>query len=204
MANLSRLEEVMLVLAGLKNQLEPCLRTFKRYKHDHESKSCLANYLLILVASFLQEWQQLERLGSSPEIRRTLIAAAPATRRIRAWRGISRARSSMLAHGFRGKDGRLVNTTTLFGPDQVPTTFAGQLLLGEFAVYAIATAICHHKAAADNALSLLSTVWPDEEPAACGINTMAEFEQEIATLRGEIFAVDPSLERCFQGGRERV
>lgn len=201
MANLSRLEEVMLVLAGLKNQLEPCLRTFKRYRHDQESMACLASYLLILVASFLQEWQQFERLGSSPEIRRTLIAAAPATRRIRAWRGISRARSSMLAHGFRGKDGRLVNTITLFGPDQVPTTFAGQLLLGEFAVYAIAIAICHHKAEADNALNLLSTVWPDEVPDACGINTMAEFEQEIATLRGEIFAIDPGLERCFQGGR---
>ena len=200
MAGLTRLEEVMLVLAGLKNQLEPCLRTFKRYSHDQEAKTCLANYLLILVASFLQEWQQLERLGSSPEIRRTLIAAAPATRRIRAWRGILRTRSSMLAHGFRGKDGRLVNTTTLFGPNQVPTTFAGQLLLGELAVYAIATAICHHKAAADNALSSLAIVWSDEEPEACGIDTMAELEQEIVTLRGEIFAIDSNLERCFQGG----
>ncbi|MFC7300795.1 hypothetical protein [Cognatiluteimonas weifangensis] len=190
----------MLVLAGLKNQLEPCLRTFKRYRHDQEAKTCLANYPLILVSSFLQEWQRLERLGSSLEIRRTLIAAEPATRRIRDWRGISRARSSMLAHGFRGKDGRLVNPTTLFGPGQVPTTFAGQLLLGELAVYAIATAISHHKAAGDNALSSLSTVWPDEELESCGIDTMAEFEQEIATLRGEIFAIDPDLERCFHGG----
>lgn len=199
MANLTRLEEIMLVLAGLKNQLEPCLRTFKRYRHDQEAKTCLSNHVLILVASFLQEWQQLERLGSSPEIRRTLIAARPATRRIRDWRGITRVRSSMLAHGFRGKDGRLVNVTTLFGPDQVPTTFAGQLLLGELAVYAIATAICHHKAAADSALSSLAAAWPDEEPEAGGINTMAEFEQEVATLRREIFAIDSSLERCFQG-----
>lgn len=199
MTGLSRFEEVMLVLAGLKNQLEPCLRTFKRYRHDQESKTCLANYLLILVASFLQEWQRLERLGSSPEIKRTLMAAAPATRRIRAWRGISRARSSMLAHGFRGKDGRLINAATFFGPGQVPTTFAGQLLLGEFAVYAIATAICHHKAAGANALSVLSTTWPDEEPEACGIDTMAEYEQEVAALRREMFAIDPNLECCFQG-----
>lgn len=189
----------MLALSGLKNQLDPCLRTFKRYIYDQESKTCLSNYLLILVASFLQEWQQLERLGSDAEIRRTLIAAAPATRRIRAWRGISRIRSSMLAHGFRDKDGRLVNTTALFGPGQVPTTFAGQLLLGELAVYAIATALSHHRAVCTNALGIISALWPDEEPEACGISTMAEFEQEIATLRREIFAIDPNLENHFQG-----
>lgn len=196
---LSPLEQILLVLAGIKYQLEPCLRTFKRYMHDQEAKTSLANYLLILVASFDQEWQRLEGLGAAPEVKRTLIAASPALKRIRAWRGLHRLRSSMLAHGFRDKKGRLINTGTLFGPGDVPTNFAGQLVLGELAVYAIATAICHHRTVQAGALQWLSTIWRDEEPLACGIATMTEFDREIEAVRSEMFAVDPDLEDCFSG-----
>lgn len=196
---LSPLEDVLLVLAGLKYQLEPCLRTFKRYGKDHEAKTSLANYLLVLVASFDQEWQRLERLGGSAEVRQTLIAASPALKRIRTWRGLHRLRSSMLAHGFRDKKGCLVNTSVLFGPGEAPTHFAGQLLLGELAVYAIATAICHHGKVRDGALTKLHAIWPDEVPVPSGITTLAEFEREIQQVRTEMFAVDPRLERCFSG-----
>ncbi|MDD5330467.1 MAG: hypothetical protein PHX38_10705 [Sulfuricella sp.] len=196
---LSPLEEILLVLAGLKYQLEPSLRTFKRYRHDQEAKASIANYLLVLVASFEREWQRFEGLGADPEVKRTLVVASPAIKRIRAWRGLHRLRSSMLAHGFRDKQGRLVNTGTLFGPGDAPTNFAGQLLLGELAVYAIATAICHHHTLRDCAFDKLSAAWPDEEPIACGIATMAEFDREIEAVRNEIFAEDPNLECCFSG-----
>lgn len=199
MTPLSPLEEVLLALAGLKYQLEPCLRTFKRYMHDHEAKASLANYLLVLVASFDQEWRRLEKLGDNAEVRHTLRVASPALKRIRAWRGLHRLRSSMLAHGFRDKKGRLVNTSVLFGPGEAPTHFAGQVLLGELAVYAIATAICHHSSVRDCALKKLIAIWPDEESGPSGITTMAEFEGEIQSVRSEMFSKDASLERCFAG-----
>lgn len=198
---LSPLEEVLLLLAGLKNQLEPCLRAFKRYVHDYEAKTSLANYLLVLVASFDQEWQRLEHLGDSAEVKHTLVAASPTLKRIRRWRGLHRLRSSMLAHGFREKKDRLVNTSHLFGPTDAPTDFAGQLLLGELAVYAIATAICHHSGINAGALTKLLAIWPDEEPVPAEIATMAEFEREIQSVRTEMFSVDPRLERCFAGAK---
>lgn len=196
---LSPLEEVLLVLAGLKFQMEPCLRTFKRYGHDQEAKASLANYLLVLVASFDKEWQRLERLGKTPEVKHTLLAASPALKRIRVWRGLHRLRSTVLAHGFRDKNGSLVNIGTLFGPDDAPTNFAEQLVLGELAVYAIATAMCHHRSGHDGALKKLLATWPDEAPVACGIATMAEFERELESVRSQMFAADPDLERCFSG-----
>jgi hypothetical protein len=195
---LSQIEETLLALAGIKKQLEQCLRTFKRHKQDQEAKACLANYLLILVASFDQEWQRLEGLGTLDDVRRTLIAAGPATRRIRAWRGLHRARSSLLAHGFRDKDGNLVNASALFGPRLLPTGFAGQLLLGELSVYAIATAIYRHKLSLDAGLQKLDSVWHNAEPPATGIMTMGAFEAEIASVRTEILALEPELENCFR------
>lgn len=199
MSNLSDLEEVLMVLAGLKNQLEPCLRNFKRYRHDKEAQGIFANYLLILVASFEQEWQRFEAFGKDPKVRRTLTAAAPALKRIRKWRGLHRLRSSMLAHGFRDKDGRLVNVATLFGANAAPTNYEGRCLLGELAVYALATAMCHHRELHHQALQSLLKVWPDEEPEACGISSKDEFDQEIECVRSEIFSIDPHLEMCFSG-----
>ncbi len=196
---LSKLEESLLAMSGLKYQLEPALRTFKRYIHDMEAKEALSNYLLILVVSFSDEWRRFERLNGDEKIQRTLDTAKPAVNRILAWKGIPRLRSSMLAHGFRGGDGCLVNPATLVGEGKSPSTFAERVLLAECAVYAIATVLHHHMDSKNGALESLLEIWPDEEPESCGIQTMSQFEQEVLFIRRAIVASDPALDAAFSG-----
>lgn len=193
---LSNLQEVLLVLAALKNQLEPALRAVKRHLEDDDLKFSLTNHLLILVSSFLEEWQRLEGLGRDPSVQKTVQSAKPAVKRIRQWKGITRLRSSALAHGFRQKDGSLTVMKSLFENNRAPSAYAESILVGECAVYAIATAICQHGATYKEGLSLWYTRGASEVPSN-GIQTMLEFESEINQVRSLIVATDPDLEKCF-------
>ena len=190
------LQDSLLVLAALKNQLESALRTVKRYIHDDDLKFTVANHILIVVSSFLEEWQRFESLGSDPTVRRTLDIAKPAIERIRRWKGITRLRSSALAHGFRQRDKTLTQLGPLFQAQRAPSAYAEQLLLGELAVYAIATAICQHQVTYDAALSAFYHDGPEKIPTH-GIQTMEEFRTEITRIRSMITASDSSLEKCF-------
>lgn len=193
---LAPLQETLLVLTALKDQLEPALTATKRHRHDDEVKFTICNHILILVSSFLEEWQRFERLGQDASVRKTIDSARPAAARIREWQGISRLRSSALVHGFRQRDGALTKLEPLFKPGRAPTTYAEQLLLGELAVYTIATAMCQHHELHQQAMLEVYKDGPDNI-ATIGIQSLAEFDAEISRIRNLITDSDPRLETCF-------
>jgi hypothetical protein len=199
---LTKLQETLLVLGALKNQLQPALKVIKRYMADDDLKFTATNHLMILVSSFLDEWKRLEGLGFDPDVRKTLDTAKPAVNRIRQWRGISRLRSSMLAHGFRQKDGSLTQIAELLQPGRAPVRYAEQVLLAECAVYAISTAICQHRKAHREAVAFMYQARSGQVSDGGGVDTMGEFHQEVARIRVAITASDPSLEACFNGSQE--
>lgn len=198
-AQLTRLQESLLALSGIKNQLEPALRAIKRHRQDDDVKAAIASQLVILTVSFLEEWKNLERLGKDERIRQTLRVTKPAVDRVRKWADLSRYRSSMLAHGFRGTDGRLFNPTALAASGRAPFTFAEQMLLAECAVLAIATAYVRHAQEHQMAFVALAELWPGGDVEPEGITTMAEFESEIARIRVAITAADSGLDAAFRG-----
>lgn len=196
--SLNQLQGSLLVLMALKNQLEPALRAVKRHLQDDDLKFTVTNHLLILVSSFLSEWQNFEALGADPHVQKTLQSAKPAIKRIRKWKGITKLRSSVLAHGFRMKDGSITRMGYLFERDRAPSAYAESMLLGECAVYAIATAICQHNQIYKEGLSQWYENGPEKIPIN-GIENMKDFEEEIARIRIQITDTDPLLEKCLNG-----
>lgn len=188
-----------MVFAALKNQLEPALKVIKRHISEDDLRFTVANHLLTLVSSFLDEWRRFKALNDA-SASKTILTAAPAVERIQQWTGIYELRSSALAHGFRKKDRSLVHMSDLFGQKVAPTTYAEQILLAECAVYAIATAICQLHDIYQDGLSRVYGTGP-HHVGSYGIQTMEAFEQEISAIRRTITSIDPDLEACFNGTR---
>ncbi|MDZ5631892.1 hypothetical protein [Janthinobacterium sp. GMG1] len=199
---LTNLQESLLVFAGLKNQLEPALRTVKRYPLDDELKFTVTSHLLILVSSFLEEWRRFSGLGCDESVRKTLRSASPAIKRISQWKGIRTLRSTVLAHPFRQKDGSLTIVESLYENNLVSSEYAESILLGECAVYAIATAICQHNCIYEKAKLKYYSQVRSKIPIN-GIQTMSEFHKEIDRIRLAITVTDPCLADCFQGNSRR-
>src|SRR5262245_30888175 len=108
--DLTPLQASLLSLSGLHSDLTRADRCLPRSWADHDESlvSALTKYIIILVSSFLEEWQRFEGLGAEAEVRATLRVAAPYVRRIRRWPGINKVRSAMLAHPFRARAGTFV------------------------------------------------------------------------------------------------
>lgn len=200
---LSNLQKSVLALQGLKFQLEPALRTCKRYMRDLECAGVIAGRIHILVCSFDDEWQAFTGECRKANILRPLEAAAPAVSRIRQWSGLHRVRSSFLAH-TRDKQKQLVNIGELYGPGVSPTNNGEMLFLGECAVYACSTATIFFREEHTAALEELEKHWDDVDPAECGIRTFQELEREVALMRGEILQIEPGLGPVFDGEAESL
>ncbi len=174
--SLSRFQESLLVLGALKNNIQNDLRVIKRYSFDEDLKFSLTNKMLIDIASFLDEWKRFNTYAKeSDEIKETMRITSPAVRRLKQWRGIKGMRNTMLAHGFRddNAEGRVTDIVKRYFDADVPTTYAEIMLLSEFVVYTISTAICRHESEYEKALV---SVPQYDQGVQRGIQTMEELD----------------------------
>ena len=194
---LTKFQESLLVLSGMKTIMENDLRVFKRYMHDDDLKFTLNNKMLIDVCSFLDEWKRFSNYAKGDiHIKETMKITAPAIKRLKSWRGLKGMRNTMLAHGLRDGNGS-GNLTCLdkrYFEAEVPTTYAEVMLLSEYCVYVISAFICrHHK---DHKLAL-STIPKRDGNVVRGIQTQAEFDTAVKELQEHMFSLDPQLKEGF-------
>ena len=105
--NFSPLEESLLILYGLNSQLKAALQPLVPEKNirNEDLKFTVCDHIQILLSSFLNEWKTFEGLGQDQKIRNTLKITSPALYRLRIWKGLTKVRSKLLAHGHRDKSG---------------------------------------------------------------------------------------------------
>lgn len=194
---LSKFQESVRVLSGLKTILENDLRVLKRYIKDEDLKFSLYQKMLINIDSFSEEWKRMNNYAKeNKSLRKTLSITSPAQKRIEKWKGIHGFRNTVLAHGFRddGNDGKPTCLDKRYFSADVPNTYAETMLLAEYAVYAISAVICLHPE--DHATAIYGAN-KKREPENNGITTMKEFEKDISSLQEHMFSIEPKLKECF-------
>lgn len=196
---LSEFQQSIIALQGLKNKLEPAVRSFKRHSADKEARIVIVERIHILVCSFLDEWGVFTWECRKVGFHEPLDTAMPALKRIRIWRGLDRVRSSLLAHPFRDKSNVLVNPGSLYGVGKSPSCNAEVCLLGECAIYACAVAAAFTQEEHARAMAILGDHWPDIDPGPSGVDTLGEVESEIGAVRAAILVMEPALALVFDG-----
>lgn len=201
--NLTPLQTSLLSLAAVKTYLSDALRPAKAVTRQ-DLRDSLASYLMISVHSFNQEWKRFEGLGKDDlVVRETLRIASPLVRKIRSWKGVSRLRSSALAHEpFDAQNGKLVDMRELFGPGKAPSEFWEQMLLAECAVWAISVALQRHDHERRQAVAQVYSDGP-HEIVRCGIASADEFDEQMEVFREQIVRADESLAPMFENYRAR-
>jgi len=147
MSDFTPLEQCLLVLAGLRSQFVSALNSLTSSSRPVENEDLsftVCNHIQILLCSFLDEWKIFTSFGKVPAVRDTLKITSPAINRIRSWTGLSRIRSTLLAHGLRNRDGTLVRTWDLFNSSKSPTAYQETVLLGKLAVLVIKETLSRH------------------------------------------------------------
>lgn len=199
--NLTPLQTSLLSLAAVKTCLSDALRPAKAVTRQ-DLRDSLASYLMISVHSFNQEWKRFEGLGKDDlVVRDTLRIASPLVRKIRSWKGVSRLRSSALAHEpFDAQNGKLVDMRELFGPGKAPSEFWEQMLLAECAVWAISVALQRHDHERQLAVAQVYSEGP-HEIVRCGITSADEFDCHMEAFREQIICADERLAPMFENYR---
>lgn len=186
LSGFTQLEESLLLLTGVENQLVSALKSLasKERAEDDDLKWTVSNHIQILVCSFLEEWKIFESLGSNATIRDTLKMISPAITRIKEWTGLTRIRSTMLAHPQRDKGGNPVWPWDVFNSYKSPTAYAETILLGNLAVIAVKAVRSRHHAEYHLAAQRLSQRFtPIREQ---GIRTAGEIERVLQKVRSEM------------------
>lgn len=99
----------------------------------------LANHGLVLVAKFLEVWDDLGSLAkTNPKVLQTRRAVSPLTKRIAVWKGFDDFRNTALVHAYLTKTGKLVGPWYLLANHRVPTYHAEVVLLLHCVNYAVA------------------------------------------------------------------
>ncbi|MCK4717819.1 MAG: hypothetical protein KAT70_04030 [Thermoplasmata archaeon] len=187
------LQESLLVLVPLKMQIETALRSIEPEKtevvmesrlKDEDLKFTVCNHLKILLCSFLEEWKILEAQGSNKKIQKTLKITSPALKRIRKWKGLSKERSNLLAHGPRNKQGEFTLPLEIVARYYSPTKYAETILLGMCAILAIELALACHNVEYQEAVNKLPH--SSQEIVEKGISTFEEITTEINKIRSEM------------------
>lgn len=184
--SLTRLQESLLQLAAFKNSLEAALRALAPADRvqDEDLKFTVSNHIQVLLCSFLEEWKVFEGLGADSNVRNTLRVAAPAVDRVRRWRGLPKVRSMLLAHGFRGKDGKMVHPWDVFAKHDAPTAYAEVTLLANCAKLAIEAALDRHRQEYKEAAEHVLKMNRDIEDK--GIRTIGEIKAELSKIDEEM------------------
>ncbi len=193
------IEKSLLAFSVVKSLLEPALKVMKRHGGDDDVKFIAGNFILIAVNSFLDEWNFFCGIREFDGVQETRQIAEPAISKIRRWKGIRTLRNSLLAHPPRGKDGQnsVPDLNDIFGSGQVPLAYAEMIVLGEAAVYAIATVLCRHD---DHRLAALRKINPPKPWAVTGALSLKDAHAEVERIRSEIVARDSTLSACFGSG----
>jgi hypothetical protein len=184
--NLTRLQEILLILAAISSQPRSALRTLLPVdvEENDDLYFTVCNYLQILICNFLDEWKRLAPYASDSEIQKALRIASPAVERTRRWKGLRRIRSRLLAHGLRDKDGHPAWHWDVFEEYEAPTAYAGTILLGECAVRAIHIALERHER--EHAEGLKELVQRGREIDDRGIRTRGDIQAELERIYNEI------------------
>lgn len=184
---LSKLQESLLALSAIDNMILPALQSLNPPERlqDDALKFTICNYLQVLLCSFLDEWKVFGSLARDhPTVLITLKVAAPALKRIQSWDGLYKVRSAILAHGFRGKDRRLIWTWELITSQNVPTAYAETILLAECARLSVWVTVQLHRddiAAAENMAEMRRQDIPDR-----GIRSLDDMHKELNRIRAVV------------------
>jgi hypothetical protein len=191
---LSPFQESLLALSVVHTDLTSAHRCLPKSRDEDDPVlvAVVTKYILILVASFAEEWRRIEHHGRDASIRNTLHVAAPFTRRIKQWPGISRVRSVRLAHPSRSKGGAFVHPDEVLRGAAVPTNSAETWLLGLCAVRACETAIHRHLAEYDAGVAIVDR---STQPIPLrGIRTTREIDEELGQLMEESRGIADKLD----------
>lgn len=187
MANLTSLQESILILASITAQIEWAISSFKKKEQfmDDDLKRTVCNHIQILICSYLEEWKRLERLGDDEEVRKTLYCAEPAISRLKRWTGLHKVRSQFLVHPQRDRRGRgkFISNFEIYSRYNVPTAYAETIALGTYAIQASYVLLNkRHRRDYELTKHLLR---PEEFPAR-GFRTLGEVEAESRRVAEEI------------------
>ncbi|MFC1511210.1 hypothetical protein ACFL5U_02345 [Candidatus Margulisiibacteriota bacterium] len=186
MDKLSNLQEILLILTGLKSQIEQALRSIQAEERikDEDLKFTVANYLHILICNFNEEWHRFEGLGFDNAVKKSLIIASPVVDRIKKWSGLNKIRSSLLTHPHRNKNGTVAFPWDIFAKNQAPTAYAETILIGNCAIMAIKVALLYHNdeyiIARDYILAQTRQI------ETKGIQTVGQIKTELKKINEEI------------------
>jgi hypothetical protein len=152
--------------------------------------------MMVLVASFDEEWRALEGLAGRNEIaRRIVTVASPALKRVRLWPGIRDVRNSLIAHA-RSKDGRdIADLPSIFGNGRFPTAYSEAFLVAELAVHAVS--IANHYGGAIHSEAVKRRGLGQTDIGSFGIKSWDEFRRDLGAIRALLLAADPDLEERF-------
>lgn len=184
----------LLALSSRKAFLEPALCSVKRHIGEDDTKWVICNFILMQVSVFLEEWKLFAaHAKQDASVKATCQIADPALKRIRSWSGLKHFRNSVLAH-TRAKPDNTLPTGDRRIEAFTPSNYAEQALLGECAVYAIATALIRHECVRSQALAAHGTGF---NLSGGGIDTVGQYKQALLDIRQEICMGDPTLESGF-------
>jgi len=184
-ANLTPLQESILILASITAQIEWAISSFKKKEQfmDEDLKRTVCHHIHILICSYLEEWKRLEHLGSDEEVRKTLYCAEPAISRLKRWTGLHRVRSQFLVHPQRDKRGKFMPLSQLYSEFNAPTAYAEIIALGTYAIQA-SYVVLNKRHRKDYEL-IKHLLKPEEFPSR-GSRTLGEVQAESRRVAEEI------------------
>ena len=145
---MTEFQKVLIALVSIRNSTERAILSFYSFqgsnlasKPDRENdpylKFTLQNYLLILLCSFLDEWNALSSHAKDNEaVREAQKIVKPALDRFKKWPHLHKIRSGMLAHS-PNNHGELILPWEAFAKYRCPTTLEEILLLAFCALMAV-------------------------------------------------------------------
>ena len=183
---LTSFQESILCLTSIRKLLDKALniQIAEDRITDEDLKFIVCNYVLILVSSFIDEWEMVESMGNNLQIRETLKDASPATDRIRKWKGLKKIRNQLLAHAHRDNNGDFIPAWESFSKYFTPTNYSEVFLLGNCAIKAIYILQMNHKDQLEKTNDYVLKY--EKDIARTGIKTNGELKEELAKVDAAI------------------
>jgi len=163
---------------------------------DEDLKFTVFNYVQVLLCSFTEAWQYLERMGDLPEVCKSLRVASPAIDRIRKWKGLYKIRSMLIAHPTRDSDRKFTYSWDAFAQFDAPTNYAEILFLGNCALRAGKILLRYHHDAYESAWRIASTQMKNID--RIGITTVGDIKRELQILDEEMASIESDIRRASQ------
>jgi len=195
---LEPIEQSLLALTGVRNSVERVVLSFyvwdaadrrlaarpSRLSDTYLSFS-LQNYLLILLSSFLEEWNRFSSFAKNDAaVLETLRKVKPALDRFKVWKDLPAMRSKLLAHPFRDRGGDIVFASDVLQDGRAPTALGETLLLGLCVMMVVDLVGARHASDRANAESQVPR---DRNVPTRGISTTTELESEYARIQAALW-----------------